>query len=101
MAYGAHESSHKEKRFIRTKLLGHNRAGHIVMFLIREVKEFSNMFLSFIAAIMQKGQWYRIIFYFSWSRENTKAGASAPEESMRFRQLLHRVLGIIYQQTQC
>ena len=65
------------------------------MLPISEVKYFSNMCLSPIAAIMQKGHRHRLIFEFSWSRVNTKAGASAPEEAMRLSQSLHRLLDCI------
>ena len=51
--YGAHFSATNETTFVRTKLAKQAQAGHMVIFPLQAVRHLPQLWLSFLAAILQ------------------------------------------------
>ena len=93
--YDTHSSATKETTFVRTELGEQARAGHIDLFLIRVVRHIPRLWISPIAAILQRGRKPRLIYNFSWSGLNEAITQVVHKEAMRFGKSLHRIIDCI------
>ena len=90
--YGAHSSATKETTFVRKELPEQVQAGHIALFPLRAVCNLPKLWLSPLAAILQRGRKPRLIYDFSWICLNDAVTQVAHKEAMRFRKALYRVI---------
>ena len=92
--YVAHSSATKETTFVRKELQEQSQAGHIAIPL-RAVCHLSKLWLSPLAAILQRGRKPRLIYDFSWSGINKVVTQVAHKEAMRFEKARYRVIDCI------
>ena len=93
--YVAHSSTTKETTFVRRKLVEQARAVHIFPFPLQAVRHLPRLWLSPIAAILQRGRRPCLIHYFAWSGLNEAFTQVAHKEAMRFGKSLYRVINCI------
>ena len=93
--YGAHYYATKETTFVRTELQEQAQAVHITLPPLRAVRHLPRLWLSPLAAILQRGRKPRLIYDFSWSGLNKAVTQVAHKEAIRFGKSLYRVIDCI------
>ena len=90
--YGAQSSSGKEVDFVHHKIDKQVQAFHDVIYPLADVRGLPTLWISPVAIIPQVGRRPCLIFDLTWSGLNDITARKAPEEVMRFRGNLHRIM---------